>query len=134
MGIIIRLSHILHEEYSYSGGIIVNPLSANPTKWSNTLKQFVGKLPTNCLSVFDYFVGLELKGLKITGFRFQGDTSQKYCTCRALGQKFVPLFRLKNVKNSQYYYIQRETTGRETFCLKIWTPKKNGHCSKIYSN
>ena len=75
MGIIIRLSHILHEEYSYSGGIIVNPLSANPTKWSNTLKQFVGKLPTNCLSVFDYFVGLELKGLKITGFRFQGDTS-----------------------------------------------------------
>ena len=22
-----------------------NPLSANPTKWSNTLKQFVGKLP-----------------------------------------------------------------------------------------
>ena len=24
-----------------------NPLSANPTKWSNTLKQFVGKLPTD---------------------------------------------------------------------------------------
>ena len=42
-----------------------NPLSANPTKWSNTLKQFVGKLPTNCLSVFDHFVGLALKGLNI---------------------------------------------------------------------
>ena len=42
-----------------------NPLSANPTKWSKTLKQFVGKLPTNCLSVFDHFVGLALKGLKI---------------------------------------------------------------------
>ena len=41
----------------------LNPLSANPTKWSNTLKQFVGKLPTNCLSVFDHFVGLALKGL-----------------------------------------------------------------------
>ena len=40
-----------------------NPLSANFTKWSNTLKQFVGKLPTNCLSVFDHFVGLALKGL-----------------------------------------------------------------------
>ena len=26
------------------------------TKWSNTLKKFVGKLPTNCLSVFDHFV------------------------------------------------------------------------------
>ena len=42
---------------------LFNPLSANPTKWSNTLKQFVSKLPTNCLSVFDHFVGLLLKGL-----------------------------------------------------------------------
>ena len=41
----------------------VNPLSANPTKWSNTLKQFVGNLPTNCLSVFDHFVKLAHKGL-----------------------------------------------------------------------
>ena len=40
-----------------------NPLSANPTKWSNTLKQFLGSLPTNCFSVFDHFVGLALKGL-----------------------------------------------------------------------
>ena len=31
-----------------------NPLSANPTKWSNILKQ---------LSVFDHFVILALKGL-----------------------------------------------------------------------
>ena len=42
----------------------INPLSANPTKCSNTLKQFVGKLRTNCLSVFDHFVGLALKGLR----------------------------------------------------------------------
>ena len=41
----------------------INALSANFTKWSNTLKQFVGNLPTNCLSVFDHFVGLALKGL-----------------------------------------------------------------------
>ena len=39
-----------------------NPLSAKLTKWPNTLKQFVGKLPTNCLSVFGHFVGLALKG------------------------------------------------------------------------
>ena len=38
-------------------------LSANLTKWSNTLKQFVGNLPTNCLSGFDHFVKLALKGL-----------------------------------------------------------------------
>ena len=43
---------------------VFNPLSANPTKWSNTLKQFVGNLLTNCLSVFGHFVGLALKGLK----------------------------------------------------------------------
>ena len=41
----------------------VKPLSASFTKWSNTLTQFVGKLPTNCLRVFDHFVGLTLKGL-----------------------------------------------------------------------
>ena len=41
---------------------LVNPLSTNPTKWSNTLKQFVGKLPTICLSVFDHFVGLAPRG------------------------------------------------------------------------
>ena len=41
----------------------LNPLSANPEKWSNTLKQFVGNLPTNCLSVFDHFMNLVLKGL-----------------------------------------------------------------------
>ena len=41
----------------------INPLIANLTRWSNTLKQFVGKLPTNCLSVFDHFVGLAFKGL-----------------------------------------------------------------------
>ena len=42
-----------------------NPLSANFTKWSDTFKQFVSNLPTNCLSVFDHFVGLALKGLRI---------------------------------------------------------------------
>ena len=41
-----------------------DPLSAIFTKWSDTLKQFVGKLPTNRLSVFEHFVGLALKGLK----------------------------------------------------------------------
>ena len=42
----------------------INSLGGNPTKWSNTLKEFVGNLPRNCLSVFDHFVGLALNGLK----------------------------------------------------------------------
>ena len=48
-------------------GQVVNPLSANAAKWPNTLKQFVGKLPTNCLSVFGHFAALALKGLKSVG-------------------------------------------------------------------
>ena len=38
-------------------------LSANPTKWSNTLKKFVGNSRRIVLSLFDHFVGLALKGL-----------------------------------------------------------------------
>ena len=41
----------------------LNSLSVNHTKWSNTPKQSVGCKPTNCLSVFDHFAGLALKGL-----------------------------------------------------------------------
>ena len=43
--------------------MLLNPLSTNFKKWSNTLKQFVGNLPTICLSVFYHFVTLALKGL-----------------------------------------------------------------------
>ena len=43
--------------------ILFNILSTNHTKWSKTLKQFVDQLPTNCLSVFDHFLGLAFKGL-----------------------------------------------------------------------
>ena len=42
---------------------LFDPLSAKLTKWPNTLKQFLGNLPTNCLSVFGHFMGLALKGL-----------------------------------------------------------------------
>ena len=42
--------------------IHLNPLSANPTKWSNT-QTICWLLPTNYLSVFDHFVGLALKRL-----------------------------------------------------------------------
>ena len=45
-------------------GIKINPLSANPTKWSNTLKTICRLLPTNCFNMFAYFVGLAVKGLR----------------------------------------------------------------------
>ena len=68
----------------------LSPLSANPTKWSNTLKQFVGKLPMNCLSVFDQFVILALKVLDF----FSTDplslkTKIKSCFTMRLSQNIV---------------------------------------------
>ena len=41
--------------------LLFNPLFAKPTKWSNTLKQFIGNVPTNCLNTFDYFAGLAIQ-------------------------------------------------------------------------
>ena len=54
-----------------------NPLSANPEKWSNTLKQIVGNLPTICLSVFDHFMNLALKGLSCQLFRKRRKKEEK---------------------------------------------------------
>ena len=48
---------------SLQSEISFKAFSTDFKKWSNTLKQFVGNLPMNCLSVFDHFVGLALKGL-----------------------------------------------------------------------
>ena len=45
--------------------VILNPLSAKLIKWSNILKQIVGILPTICLSLFDHFSRLVLKGLTV---------------------------------------------------------------------
>ena len=60
----------------------LNPLSAKFIKWSNTLKQIVGKLPTICLSAFDHFSGLALKGLRLTS------TYNTYSSC-----SFIFVFR-----------------------------------------
>ena len=46
----------------------LNSLSANHTKWSDTLKQFFSNLPTNYLTVFDDFVGLAFEGLRLIRF------------------------------------------------------------------
>ena len=40
-----------------------NPLNANPTKWSNTLKQFVVCCRRIVFSMYDHFVRFVLKGL-----------------------------------------------------------------------
>ena len=58
------MSKIIEESIKYQSQDSLNPLSVNFTKLSNTLKQIVDNWRTICLSVFDYFVELALKGLK----------------------------------------------------------------------
>ena len=58
----------LSSDFDNLEALALYPLSTNPTKWLKTLKQFVGNLPTNCLSVFDHFGRLALEGLKLNTF------------------------------------------------------------------
>ena len=67
-----------------------NPLSANPTKWSITLKQFVGKL-TNCLSMSEFFMGLTLKVLT------NNHTKKEYRTSSELHYSFETKMLRANV-------------------------------------
>ena len=55
---------LFRNEKSWKNNIF-DPVSANPTKWSNTLKRICRQNPTNCLSVFDHFIGLTLNGLRL---------------------------------------------------------------------
>ena len=95
-----------------SSVFLINPLIANPTKWSNTLKQFFGKLPTSCLNVFDHFVGLALKGLKFISRIIR-------LVCRLLGWAYMTLcaifYHLSN------FEIVKNTHGGEFLSVKLQT-------------
>ena len=77
-----------HLTNSFTGSL--NPSSANPTKWPNTLKQFAGKLPTNCLSVFDHFVKSALKG-------------RNYLLKEKTGSKYFRYFSCFEVRNESFF-------------------------------
>ena len=104
-----------------------NPLSANPTKWSNTLQQFVVKLPTNCLSVFDHFVNLALKGLKFI-----------WDFVRFSVMHFMTLFREKifsvTVVNDIIQYIDSRTSMKEWFDVFQRYTYLKIHCENQFNN
>ena len=81
---------------------MVNPLSAKFIKWSNTLKQIVGKLPTICLSMFDHFSGLAFKGLKpISNWTSRYLLPFTNLTQKQPSEVFYKKGVLKNFANSQ---------------------------------
>ena len=89
----------------------INPLSANPAKWSNTLKEFFGKLPTNCLSLFDHFVDFALKGLTslTTDPHFWSSTCMvrvEMITLQFLLLFVTKLFKAKILSNSSFVVFQ----------------------------
>ena len=92
--------------------VFINLLSANPTKWSNTFKQFVRKLPTNCLSVFDHLVKLTPKGLMKVKPQLNWQ---------------LPSMRVQKVK-IKWYHVQKTvlTTNHMWFIIKI--PCKTYFC------
>ena len=100
--------------------ITFNHLSANFTKWSNTLKQFVGNFPKNCLSVFDHFVGLALQRLNNNrGKYFSGLTITMKLTIHLTFFKYFTIhwnqFQLeeKNKKTrSCKTEVQKQSSGR----------------------
>ena len=52
----MNIRHPMSILYSLSIKTIFDPLSANPTKWSNTLKQFIGNLPTMIKWTYDFYI------------------------------------------------------------------------------
>ena len=91
---------------------LINPLIANPTKWSNTFKQFLDKLPTICLNVFDHFVGLAFKGLKFILRIIR-------LVCQLLGWAYVTLCTIFYHLNN--FEIVKNTHGGEFLLVKLQT-------------
>ena len=99
-----------------------NSLSANFTKWSNTLKQFVGNLPTNCLSVFVHFVGLVLKGL--TSNKTVSDPRVVFIKLSLVNSIILAskiVFRVSN-KHTDIYIISWTSYGRLIYLQYIYRP------------
>ena len=99
-------------------GISFNLLNANPTNWSNTLKQFVSNLPTNCVGVFDHFVELALKELK--QLKVAKKSGSSFFTAAA----FIPSLVFS-------YTIHASFTPPSCLkilssCQRIWNPIKLG--------
>ena len=108
---------------SNNEGASLNHLSANFTKWSNTLKQFVGKLATNCLSVFDHFAGLALKSLMTEAVII-------YKPVHWFAEQYNGLRheRVKGLKNNIYYnHLQLQLLGKKFVFVLIesYLPSRN---------
>ena len=102
----------------------VNPLSANPTKCSNALKQFVGNLPTNCLSVFGHFMKLALKGLMVVFSITVATHMRTSYYLKWFGLAFSRFFDIR--RNPPVHWLKKsDFSSLEWFCTSLL------HCRQL---
>ena len=106
-----------------------NPLSANPTKWSKHTQTIRRQQSMNCLSVFDHFVNLALKGLK--SWRLYG--LNKPCSFEFFTGclRQVLLSPFLNILFHMYYIISKDLAeNHQPFCkvslelVRRWNKRK----------
>ena len=102
--------------------LMLNPLNVNPTKWSNTLKQFVGF----CWRI-DHVVGLALEGLtygKESIYKKLLEVNIKFCISsrqRRLWKNYCGKFLETNRKTPLIETFSRKVSGLCTTLLKNFT-------------
>ena len=95
--------------------IFFKPLSTIPTKWPNTLKQFV----SCCLSGFDHFVGLTLKELRYPQFVWLPPCSTE-ARMNLFHANFLFLYPPKSSENPWILYVFRGHKKRPV----VWNESK----------
>ena len=80
------------------------------------LKQFVGKLSTNCLSVFDHFLGLVLKELTRKDDKFQIHLKHVHARLKCSDDRFTA--------NPQYIFHALAWIERNSVASLIHFPEK----------
>ena len=110
-----------------------NFASANPTKWSNTLKQFVSNLSTNCLSVFDHFVILAPEGLMLEKwkhlqwrssiFKIPFIVKARFMQCQ-FATGWLSFAHIRHINKKLVIFVKFESTGQigsifDKFCKKL---------------
>ena len=96
---------------------VFNPLSPNPTKWSNTLK-LSNPAQTDCLSVFDHFVGLALKGLTIFNWKM---AITRWKLPDKQMKKYMKQTSIQNpAKHQTCGFLRKQLTFSKSHTLDVW--------------
>ena len=102
-----------------------------PTKWSNTLKQFVGRLLF--LSVFDHFVGLLPRGLKSYDWFVRPSQSQENVVWN-LKLKILP-YKIKGFLKKWFLFLTPgscQTVKAKVSSITFWRLRRSLHQASWY--